>query len=385
LQQFESISGWKDADEQAAVCTKKNEEQRAAQKQVKKKAKKFATIGVPCIVVVIAIVLLLTNVVLPKIKFDNSMNEAMKLIEEGDYDEGYNILRELGNTEAIQANMLERVQKAIDSGEYNTVYSILEKLKTSESGYSAIYQKANEELTAGNYEAAYVLLVDLDYNDSSEIVDNIIKQHKSEIDLKKVACAGGKYFFGRYDQDNNKSNGDEEIEWIILDKSEDKLLVVSKYALDCQVYNTSNTSVTWENCSLRKWLNETVLSQAFSSGEQAQIIQTTVSADQTGYGTDSGNSTSDKLFLLSAKEISTYRNVVSSWKCFVTENAQAQAVAASRSYVGKIEDTHSWWLRTAGKYQNFAMIVGSDGYDMPGANADNKMIFVRPAMWLSLK
>ena len=386
LQQFESISGWKDADEQAAVCTKKIEDQRVAQKQAKKKAKKIATIGVPCMAVVVAIVLLLTNVVLPKIKLNNAMSEAMKLIEDGNYDAGYDILRELGNTEAIQANMLERVQKAIASEDYNTVYSILEKLRTSEPGCSAIYEKATEELAAGNYEAAYVLLVDLDYNDSSEIVEKIINQHKSEIDLKKVACAGGKFFFGRYEQDNNKSNGDEEIEWIILDKSEDKILVVSKYALDCQVYNTSNTSITWENCSLRKWLNETFLSQSFSSEEQAQIIQTTVSADQTGYGTDSGNNTSDKLFLLSAKEIALYRGTaVSSWKCFVTEYAQAQAVAASRSYVGKIEDTHSWWLRTAGKYQNFAMIVGSDGYDMPGANADNEMIFVRPAMWISLK
>ena len=128
--------------------------------------------------VVVAIVLLLTNVVLHKIKLNNAMSEAMKLIEDGNYDAGYDILRELGNTEAIQANMLERVQKAIASEDYNTVYSILEKLRTSEPGCSAIYEKATEELAAGNYEAAYVLLVDLDYNDSSEIVENIINQHK---------------------------------------------------------------------------------------------------------------------------------------------------------------------------------------------------------------
>ena len=82
----------------------------------------------------------------------------------------------------------------------------------------------------------------------------------------------GKYItFGSYEQDNNTSNDKENIEWLVLDVLGDEAIVISKYALDCQQYNTSFTDVTWETCSLRKWLNETFLNAAFSSTEQNSI------------------------------------------------------------------------------------------------------------------
>ena len=55
--------------------------------------------------------------------------------------------------------------------------------------------------------------------------------------------------------------------------------LISKYALDCVQYNTKEESVTWETCSLRKWLNETFLNEAFTVVEQAQLAVVTVTAD----------------------------------------------------------------------------------------------------------
>ncbi len=74
---------------------------------------------------------------------------------------------------------------------------------------------------------------------------------------------GDSYTFGTYEQDNNTSNGKEAIEWTVLDKDGMSLLLVSKQALAWQQYNTSYTDVTWENCTLRKWLNGTFPKQCF--------------------------------------------------------------------------------------------------------------------------
>ena len=87
---------------------------------------------------------------------------------------------------------------------------------------------------------------------------------KKESRVYSVA-AGDIVSFGTYEQDNNTSNGKENIEWLVLAKEGKRVLIISKYVLDCQQYNSTRTSVTWETCSLRKWLNETFLNAAFSS------------------------------------------------------------------------------------------------------------------------
>ena len=69
--------------------------------------------------------------------------------------------------------------------------------------------------------------------------------------------------FGKYEQDNKTSNGKEDIEWIILDRQGDKVLLISRMALDQQPYNTKKADVTWETCSLRKWLNGSFYESAF--------------------------------------------------------------------------------------------------------------------------
>ena len=84
-------------------------------------------------------------------------------------------------------------------------------------------------------------------------------------------------------------------------------LLLSRYALDCRPYNNLNIAVTWESSDLRSWLNGTFLKMTFSAEEQTRIPQVTVSADQNpAYGTDPGNSTSDKIFLLSINELERY-------------------------------------------------------------------------------
>ena len=132
-----------------------------------------------------------------------------------------------------------------------------------------------------------------------------IKTGLESTDLPKNS--EGYVIFGSYEQDGVVSNGKEPIEWIVVDENENGTLLVSRYVLDCVQYNTEDTDVTWETCSLRKWMNDDFLNTAFTADEQAKIATTNVvNADNPQFGTDGGNDTKDKIFCLSVDEILRY-------------------------------------------------------------------------------
>ena len=77
------------------------------------------------------------------------------------------------------------------------------------------------------------------------------KPKRPDMDALRTAEVGSYIYFGEYEQDNEISTGKEAIEWLVLDKQEDKMLVISRYGLDCQPYHTEYEEITWETCSLR--------------------------------------------------------------------------------------------------------------------------------------
>lgn len=78
--------------------------------------------------------------------------------------------------------------------------------------------------------------------------------------------------FGQFEQDNKKANGAEAIEWIIVDKTKDSYILVSKYCLDARPYNDTFDIVSWKNSTLCKWLNGDFYKSAFSD-EEKKIIE----------------------------------------------------------------------------------------------------------------
>ena len=335
---FQTISGWKDSDEQIYACQKKIEEIKAkeeadrleaerkaeerriaAEKAAKKRKKAFA-IGTPIVAACIAFLIVLTTVIIPNSKY----NAAVALMNNKKYDEAI------------------------------TAFEAMDGYKDSENRLENCY--------IGKY---------------GEEKWNKIKNIK----------VGDTYTFGAYEQDNSTSNGKEAIEWTVLDKDGMSLLLISKQALDCQQYNTSYTDVTWESCSLRKWMNGTFLNKAFNAEEQAQIQNTTVSADKNPeYNTNPGNATTDKVFLLSINEVEKYFNSDEARKCAPTAYAKAQGAYTSDSYkTASGAATCWWWLRSPGGNQRDAAIVtdvGSVYYYGYFVDYDNDA--VRPALWINL-
>ncbi len=195
------------------------------------------------------------------------------------------------------------------------------------------------------------------------------------------AKVGDYITFGSYEQDNNTANGKEPIEWLVLAREGDRVLLISRYALDSQPYNTLLESVTWETCSLREWLNGTFLNAAFSADERAMIPTVTVRAEKNpSYSTSPGNSTTDQVFLLSITEANKYFSSDEARKCTLTAYAIVQGVWTSDS---NSIDGEDWWLRSPGYSSYLAAQVRSDGYIINvGESVYKSREAVRPALWV---
>ena len=145
--------------------------------------------------------------------------------------------------------------------------------------------------------------------------------------------AGAVVKFGKYEQ----GKGIESIEWRVLDRQEEKVLLISRYALEWKEYHGSEAYITWEKCDLRKWLNNEFLNMAFSETERSMIANTRCPADKNPrYSTAPGNVTTDKIFLLSIPEAEKYFGSDEDRKAAPTAYAKKQGVDTSRS-------GNCWW------------------------------------------
>ncbi|MBE6540779.1 MAG: TIR domain-containing protein [Ruminococcaceae bacterium] len=234
------------------------------------------------------------------------------------------------------------------------------------------YLMAIELYSSKKYEEAYLAFKALDYKDSYEQAEKILYEHPSVAQIKDYIKLGS------YEQDNNILNGKEEIEWLVLAKEKDRMLVVSKYALDAQPFNTVSTFTNWENCSLRTWLNFTFLNDAFTSEMQSMIETTEIIWSQYAYE----NPTQDKVFLLSNTEVKIYFSSQSARKCQATAYAEANCNAYAINSNGYCD----WWLRSRGGYANEAARMFSDGSGVDSETGDDVITknAVRPAMWIDI-
>lgn len=317
----------------------------------------------------------------------NKYDRAVALIEYGDYELAYSLLDEVGRKDEIETNKYNRAAELLESGNYDAAYSLLQEIGKNDEIMSNKYDRAVASMDSGDYKTAYKILNGLNYKDSESKL-KIIEESDRWIEICPI---GRSFFFGLYEQDNDTSNGEERIEWVVLARTPIKILAVSKYVLDCQQYNTSYIDTTWETSSLRKWLNEEFLNNAFATKEQNMIVKTTVKADYNSTYDIPNNDTDDKVFILSINEVEKYFSTKNKRTCAPTDYAIAEGVLIDTRYTKESSATCSWWLRSPGGSTLRAANVDSDGdidsigdlvYD---ENYSQYGIGVRPVMWINLE
>jgi hypothetical protein len=222
--------------------------------------------------------------------------------------------------------------------------------------------------------------VKLSMNDTSEDVKS-----KNQISPLKNVKIGDFLEYGRYEQDNEATNGQEKIVWRVLTVKENRALLISDKALEAIPYDENEGSTTWEDCSLRSWLNNTFINNVFNTEEQKRIIESTIKTkNNPEYGTDGGNDTKDKIFLLSIDEVEEY--FTEDFDRTVRATKYAVEKGAYREEEYKNYGNCGWMLRSPGMLDDWVSVVhAGGGVNNSGVKVNTVYCAVRPAMWVELE
>jgi len=249
------------------------------------------------------------------------------------------------------------------------------------------YDEALALLDEGKKEEAYEIFTGIKrYKDSADLASDIFAETKLEGLL--TAEVADSITFGKYEQDNDLENGTEPIEWIILDKIEDgqtnRILVLSKYALDCVIFDDTLTTddITWQESYMRRWLNRTFLPTAFDTVEE-RLIESVLLTDDKANPYDK----EDRVFLLSYSEFEKYiYQNPGLRKCAATAYTKAMGAYTSKEDPEQEEETCYWWLRTVGhNFRSMVCVSDTGSYGYSGYLVTDEKRAVRPAIWLDLK
>ena len=179
----------------------------------------------------------------------------------------------------------------------------------------------------------------------------------------ETANVGDYIKFGSYPQ---TSRGQEQpIEWQVLSKENNKILVISRYGLNSKRFDGSSN--VWGNSEIRQWLNGDFYNNAFSDSEKKYI--------NSSYLSDVG--TSDNVFLLSIEEVEKYFANYDSRKCKATDYAVKNG-AASRN------GCSWWWLRSSYPSSGNFVYYVSYGGDVSCFTVNYAYVVARPALWINL-
>lgn len=402
----EGLNGYRDVEELRKQAEQRRKEcENAEEKERKAKERKNKRLTVAFVLVVL-IACVVGWFVVTQVIPNNKYQRAVALRESGQYDEAIAVFAELGDySDAAQQLSETRYQQATNLrafGKYDEAIALFAELGNYYDAAAQVtetkYQKATNLNAFGKYDEAYAIYVTLTgYKDVDKLLtedDNIVAVKKA-LEAREAKFTVGNYVtFGEYPQ---TAAGEDmtPIEWLILARYGNKALLISRYGLDAQPYNTDFTNVTWETCTLRTWLNGTFYNKAFSSAEQSAILTTNVNNSKyqcySGWSTNGGNNTQDKVFLLSYAEANKYFGVTydnsSNTKSRVAPTAYAIAQGGRKSPSKKTADgtAAGWWLlRSPGSYQRYAAYVSSDG-SLSDHNVDYGSASVRPALWVNVE
>ncbi len=157
----------------------------------------------------------------------------------------------------------------------------------------------------------------------------------------------------------------EPMEWRVLGKSNDGVYVMSEKLIDSQAYHYYDEDSTWENCSLRNWLNNEFYNLVFSKSEKSSIKYTYLNNENNPYNsTNGGNATNDYIWIPS------YSDMINTNYGFSADagDYDSNRLGKGTDYA-KMQGLYVnssgyswWWLRTPGKSSNSLMGVYDEGY-----------------------
>lgn len=187
------------------------------------------------------------------------------------------------------------------------------------------------------------------------------------------------YYLGNYYK--NYTNIKEPIEWIVISKKNNAVLLLSVNGIDCKPAKNSYGSKMWKDSYIRKWLNNDFYNMAFTNAEKMLISYADLySGRNYQYGIYDEHVVRDKVFLLSMEELEqTFGPRPEGKRCVATPYAKSK---------GAWTDPQGfawWWLRNPGGGASPLMEVSDKGVISQGSTSCYDDDVIRPAVWVFFK
>ena len=199
---------------------------------------------------------------------------------------------------------------------------------------------------------------------------NTGREYRSEYQALQAAEVGDEVLWGHFEMDTSKM-GKEHVPWIVVDKDDESVLLLSRYGIAGNSYHRKHEEVTWEDSDLRKVLNSEEYTGIFSRQEKEQMLETD----------------GDLVTLLTAEQALEYFPTDEDRTMSITEAAKKQGVNVDRlsHEVVWFDQNYSyswWWLRGAsGEKAITAPIIDLEGRLCPALRPVNKPSgAIRPAI-----
>ena len=247
------------------------------------------------------------------------------------------------------------------------------------------YAKAERAEEAGDLaEAIDRFSLMWDYKDARERAADLAFSQQPDDSFRTMiqgAELGDIVVFGRWEQDGNPDNGPEPIRWILLGEDQGRVLLWSEAILDQQPFHNAYCDVTWAECSLRTWLNETFYRTAFTPAEQLLIPLTDVeTVGNSASNTRGGENTQDHVYILSFNELlafAYFNPKLESIYAYPTAYAISQGAEYHDSW-----QTSPWWIRTPGIRQSCAAYCDMAGRPLYSGVVNHEGYGIRPIVWV---
>ena len=328
------------------------------------------------------------NSLLSQGNFEEARAIYAQMEENGGYKDSAQMLEECDYAEAgaaYEAGDYARAMELYEGlGSYGDAPEQLAKVK-----YSCALQRKED----GDLSGAYALFAELgNYEDSAAMAQDCVARSWEDPQV------GDPLFFGSFEQDENESNGPEPIQWRVLAREGDRLLLTSEHLLHRMEYGGSNL---WEDSDVRAWLNGEFYNAAFSQEEQGRIQKVYTYAKQNSdlkvddlrmelayafpddpeeaervlreYISEFGDE-GDHVFLLSAQET----------RDLFSDKSDRKSVPTKAGGTPGANTVSGWWTRSRTSSGANQVVVAVDYNGEIGSVHPSHNSGVRPAICLSL-
>ena len=186
-------------------------------------------------------------------------------------------------------------------------------------------------------------------------------EYDKEIKALISSEVGDEIEFGHFDTDLTLP-GKESVTWIVIEKEDDHVCLLSKKGLGGSFYNQKHEEITWENSDIRKLINSKEYLNIFNRYEKEALME----------------NNGDLISLMTPVQAESFFSSDLERELALTQAAEAKGTNInylSKANYWDIKSYHSswWWLKGPEKEADiYAPIVTVDGVIETGSKVVNK-------------